>query len=1171
MRKEPRVWTASIIGALAMTAVMSGHCQAPTPSRIVLPTPHSLEITGIARLDGLGLVASAAKDGRVKIWDEQSGLLVSEIESKGFAPIAGLASDPSGRGRIAVSTLNTGEHPAAISGAESTIRILELATGRTVMQFQGQAGHLRFSPTGQWLTSSAHSLLSVWNAHTGRHHVTLQVGTDTAWADFAGPDTIVYRLKDRLVLLDLNSGTTRTVATGRGSVFATSTDGALVADINDQELRIWKVADGTSVAKRPLMSRPDFIYFAQDGSVIAGGSNGLIWEGQERNLIYRFKAGDWAMEGLTIGNSRLTMIADGGDAILVGQRSGRIQRLVLNEKWRRFNSLGVDADDISAVAFSPDGRYLAGGYSAGGAVVWEPTSNWYRVLDPLNKVRTPPEPAFSDVGTQEHYSSMFVSGEGITNAKEIGRERVIGLAFLNPEVLLIAHQTGDAEVVNITDGKVLAKFTTQQPLSVIAGNPARVAILGRQSVTFIESAGFATKVVPLTNAGTRHAAFSPSGDRLVVHGYEAAVELDAVRGTEIRRGKAKPGVPIFKADGSLARLAWRVAPDAADPEGAEDGPKAFSWSALDSIGVLAKDTGQVRIWSRNGELFSPRDFAIGGSINDAVISPDGRTLAIGSGHGRIALYRAKDGVLLADLASHDRRGWLARDAFNGFDGSYTAWDNLRATQPANPLVPIEPANFFAAAYRPQLVADVMKEQAPETLAVSAKSLQRKPPILRITEPTANYFREAAPHSSSTMELKNEKRLDDKGSPVRFEFIAPNQANTQVRGLQVFEGSSVSFKAEVRNAGDGIGECRIFRNRRLLQTTTPKARDGVAEITATLPLREGDNVLSAYCFSTSGLRSQEVEVRIFGSDKLKTDRHAYLLVVGINEYSGKDSKLRYAVPDANLAKQKLESSLAATGQYAAIHPALLLDGDATAANIVKGMRILAGSEPPVAQGPLAALKKSAPSDTVFVYFAGHGGGFAKDYRLIAADGTVGKEVTQGTVSATQIRNALEPLQADRTVIIIDACESGQALDQVDARAGPLAGRSLAQLAYDKAIFVISASQSREAAIELQRLGHGVFSWVLFDRGFEAVADENRDGFTTIREWLAFAESETPKEVDKSLAELDKTRQRPRTTRAAKARSTFADEALNRAQTPRVFIPDPEMAREFVIVQTGKKTP
>jgi len=74
------------------------------------------------------------------------------------------------------------------------------------------------------------------------------------------------------------------------------------------------------------------------------------------------------------------------------------------------------------------------------------------------------------------------------------------------------------------------------------------------------------------------------------------------------------------------------------------------------------------------------------------------------------------------------------------------------------------------------------------------------------------------------------------------------------------------------------------------------------------------------------------------------------------------------------------------------------------------------------------------------------------------------------------------------LIIDACEAGQTLDKVDPRAGPLAGRSLAQLAYDKAIFVINASQSQQAARELPHLGHGVFSYVLFEKALGPAADE-----------------------------------------------------------------------------------
>lgn len=1163
-------WGQALLGILLLTAGVATMAE-PQQVRTALPVPHSLPITGLARLEGLGLVVSTAEDGRLKVWEERSGLLISETAAQAYAPLGGLASDPSKPGRIAFVELNDKMSRAAILGGDATIRILDLGTGRALQQFPGQSGRLRFSPSGQWLTSTAHSLLSVWNSQTGRLHVTLQVNAQ--WADFSGPDTLVYRREDRLVFLDLNTGASRAMHTDGRGAFAVSGDRAWVADLGNKELRVWRVNDGALQARRPLLSDPEFIYFASDGSVVAGGHAGSIWSGSARNLVYRLNAGDWALESFTVGNSPITMLAEGGDSLLFGQRNGRIQRVAISEREYR-PSMGIDAQDISAVAFSPDGRYLAAGYAEGGVAVWEPTSNWYRVLDPLGTVRTPPEPGFSDNDKHEHITQTWIAGGGVTNATEFSKEQVIGLAYLGPETLLMVHKSGAVEVVNITDGKVLDKFTTQEPLAVVGGNPVRVAILGRRGVTFIEMAGLARRTVPLASVVIRNAAFSPLGDRFVVSAHEATIELHAATGAELHRGKPLQGMPIFLADGSLSRLAWRTSPTGSDPPGWDEGAKAFDWSPEDNLGVLATSDGRVRIWARKGQDFDAHDFSIGGAIHDVALSPDGRNIAIGSGHGRIALYRVQDSRLLADLASHDRRGWIARGSALGFeeafDGSYAAWDKLRGTLASSPLEPIDPANFFSAKFRPQLLAEVMRGEVAEPLPAAGTDLQRRPPTLRITAPSANFVREASPASLSTMTLSGDRRRNEKGEPLSFDVFAPADENSLVRAQQRATSSTVLFKAEVRGAGDGIGECRIFRNRRLLRTVIPQALStGVAEIEALLPLREGDNVLSAYCFSMSGLRSPESEVRVFGADNLKTERMAHVLAIGIDTYAPSAAKLKFAVADANLAETKLSAALSADGQYSGMRVAKLRNGEATADAIRQALHILAGTEAPVATGPLAQLRASNPSDAVFVYFAGHGGGFAGDYRLIAVDGKVGSNTTEGTVSASQIRDALEPLQADRAVVIIDACESGQALDQVDARAGPLAGRSLAQLAYDKAIFVISAAQSQQAALELQRLGHGVFSYVLFERGFGAAADENGDGVTSVREWLAYAQTETPKEADIGLAELARSRpQGNPQTKPVKTRSMFADEILNRPQTPRVFIPDPQLANEFVIVRPSK---
>ena len=1144
--------------------------QASTSVRTVIPLAHSMAITGMAHIDGTTSVASTGADGRVKIWDEGSGLLQAEFSSQDSRPVAGIASDSSRPGVVAIATLVTSHSPLDLEGGEANIELRNLKNGATVLKFKGFGGRPLFSPTGNWLTSAAHSLLYVWSAHTGRLHVALE--TDLAWAEFSGPDTLVYRRGERLVFLNLLTGASQAFPTASRGVFAVSGDGSLLADVGDRELRLWQVSDHTLLAKRPLLSTPDFISFAQDGSVVAGGFMNSIWAGSARNFVYRLKPADWSLESFTIGHSPISRISVIGDIAYVGERDGHIERFDLVERSRK-SALGIDEDDITALAFSADGRYLAAGYSAGGAAVWEPTSNWYRVVDPLKRVRTPPSPVFADVNKQERYSATYTAGEGVTNAKEIGADRVIGMSFLGPEAMLMAHLSGKAEVVDISDGRVLKTFTASDPLGVISGSTARAAILQRHGVTFVDSKTLSTRFTPIEGALIRCAALSPVGDRLVVYGYQATVEIDAERGVETHRGAAISGAPEFLESGKLVTVSWAAPPIENPSSSTEEPPGAVAWSVPDELGALASAEGKVTTWRKSEHGYVSQEFYTGGAVYSAAISPDGRTLAFGSGHGNIAIFRASSGKRLADLMSLDQRGWLAHSPSGGFDGSYAAWDKVQGIAPNAPLVPIEIANLFNAYYHPQLLAEVMKADSGLDSAKAGLDVvqSRNPPQVAITSPRANYVREAAPPSSSTVQLQNDARRDNKGAPLSWDVISPNEEGSQVHGGRQVVDAVAEFKASIHDGGDGVKECRVFRNRRLLQSISPSLDvDGRAEIKATVPVTDGDNAFSSYCFSTSGLRSPESEVRVFGAASLAAKRHAYLLIVGIDTYTPSDSSLKYAVADAGLAKEKLESSLRATTQYDDVHTAVLVDHHATADNILSGLKILAGTQAAPNQGELSKLRRSAPSDTVFFYFAGHGGGFGGDYRLIASDGIMSSNATKGTVSSTEIRDALEPLQADRAVIILDACESGQALDQVDSRAGPLAGKSLAQLAYDKAMFVISASQSQQSALELQRLGHGVFSHVLFNLGFTGAADANADGFTTIGEWFAYAQSETPKEAQKAIDERQRNGGVAPATKAEgnKSRSYFADQSLNRAQTPRVFIPDPELAHEFVVVQPQK---
>jgi uncharacterized caspase-like protein len=81
------------------------------------------------------------------------------------------------------------------------------------------------------------------------------------------------------------------------------------------------------------------------------------------------------------------------------------------------------------------------------------------------------------------------------------------------------------------------------------------------------------------------------------------------------------------------------------------------------------------------------------------------------------------------------------------------------------------------------------------------------------------------------------------------------------------------------------------------------------------------------------------------------------------------------------------------------------------------------------------------------------------------------------------------------------------------------KGLAQLAYEKGLYILTAAQSFQAAQEASQLGHGLLTFALVDEGLkQAAADrEPKDGAILVREWLDYATNRVPEmQVDKMKA-------------------------------------------------------
>ena len=75
------------------------------------------------------------------------------------------------------------------------------------------------------------------------------------------------------------------------------------------------------------------------------------------------------------------------------------------------------------------------------------------------------------------------------------------------------------------------------------------------------------------------------------------------------------------------------------------------------------------------------------------------------------------------------------------------------------------------------------------------------------------------------------------------------------------------------------------------------------------------------------------------------------------------------------------------------------------------------------------------------------------------------ILEHSISDEELERAVEGIDADKLLMVIDACNSGQALEAEERRRGPMNSKGLAQLAYEKGMYILTAAQSYQAAQEV----------------------------------------------------------------------------------------------------------
>ena len=431
----------------------------------------------------------------------------------------------------------------------------------------------------------------------------------------------------------------------------------------------------------------------------------------------------------------------------------------------------------------------------------------------------------------------------------------------------------------------------------------------------------------------------------------------------------------------------------------------------------------------------------------------------------IKLWDAKTGQELATLISMDEKDWLVVTPCGLFDGSPASLDKIlwRFTPNFYDVLPVEA--FFSDFYYPGVLTDIFADKRPKA-STAISRIDRRQPELKLT----------------------------------LAHVQPN-APVKTRDLSV--------KLDVMRAPAGARDVRLFRNGSLVKVWHGDVLKGRRRMTleTTIPSVAGENKLTAYAFNRHNIKSSDARLTVTGAPSLKRQGQAYLLTIGINRYSNQQYDLKYAVVDAQAFSAEVKRQQEVLKNYARVEVISLSDGEATKTKIIESLARLA--------------VRVQPEDAVFVYFAGHGTAQQNRFYLIPHDlgydglrtklDEVGLQaILTHSISDKELERAFEKIDAGQILLVIDACNSGQALEAEEKRRGPMNSKGLAQLAYEKGMYILTAAQSYQAAKEAARLGHGYLTYALVVEGLNngAADDTPKDGTVFIKEWFDYATARVP---------------------------------------------------------------